>query len=676
MVNKKILFLFFVGMVFLIVVSGFADSWSVQKKIDWGGGLFEWNSNYFYSGSKNVLSCETFWGDSSKTAWHVDGNYWKGYECNKVDGGCVYSCTMNWELDASVNYLSAEITCIDSDNDNAYSNSGTYCSPADCDDGDGSRFPGNPEVCDVKDNNCDGSIDEGGVCSGSTPTSCTDADGDGFHSTGGGTCSLQIDCDDSVNGADGIAGNADDGANRYPGATEICDGIDNDCAGGYAANENIHSTTGTENSLSSCADGFDNDCDGLIDCADPNCPQTNCISCKDEDDDNYCLESSGANCISTNVCAAFGDCVDTPATGVNIHPEATEICDDGIDNDCDTYTDFDAPFCWGAYWASDSQGDFPITNINADGSQIVYLISKYPVFIDQYFATHDFEIYEKDSLGEDDAIRTDALGNKPTKIDFGDRMIAEWTITQADIANAATDDSSDNVYEFYFNISNPTSVIAFQSPILIVDWTSAPCTSGTQSCYTGASGTEGIGVCIGGTQNCVNSVWGACQGEIKPTMEICGDGKDNDCDDEVDEETCLPTPIDCSQYNLCSSATTLEECTEANSCGVSSLNGCLWNSGVCNPFENLLDTNGAVIGQCVYTENTDDDCEDGRLDYLLELTTESPTTCEPKDPVSIFCSAQTSLPLENKFGIFLTIISIIGIYFIFFRIKKILKYKK
>ncbi len=676
MVNKKILFLFFVGMVFLIIVSGFVDSWSVQKKIDWGGGLFEWNSNYFYSGSKNVLSCETFWGDSSKTAWHVDGNYWKGYECNKVDGGCVYSCTMNWELDASVNYLSAEITCIDSDNDNAYSNSGTYCSPADCDDGDGSRFPGNPEVCDVKDNNCDDSIDEGGVCSGSTPTSCPDADGDSFSSIGGGTCSLQIDCDDTLA----------TGTDVYPGALEKCDGKVNNCLIGYGANENIHST-GTENSLSSCADGFDNDCDGLIDCADLNsCPQTNCISCTNADNDNYCLESSGANCISTNVCAAFGDCDDSvngadgiagnADDGANRYPEATEICDDGIDNDCDTYTDFYDLFCQRAYWASDSQGDNPITTgINADGLQKVYLISREPFDLD--LTTYEFEIYEKDSSGGDDAIRTDALGNKLTKTDLWDRIVAEWTITQADITKAATDDSSDNVYEFYFNVYASTpSEIVFQSPILIVDWTPAPCTSGTQSCYTGASETEGIGVCIGGTQDCTNSVWGVCQGEIKPTMEICGDGKDNDCDDEVDEETDCQTTIDCSQYNLCSSATTSGECTEADSCEVSSLDGCIWNSGVCNPYEDLVDNSNNVIGQCVYTENTDDDCTDGSLTYSLELVPGSPAGCEEKASQSIFCSAQTSLPLENKFGIFLTIISIIGIYFVFFRIKKILKYKK
>ena len=36
----------------------------------------------------------------------------------------------------------------------------------DCDDNDANKFPGNTEVCDGVDNNCDGTVDEGGVCGG------------------------------------------------------------------------------------------------------------------------------------------------------------------------------------------------------------------------------------------------------------------------------------------------------------------------------------------------------------------------------------------------------------------------------------------------------------------------------------------------------------------------------
>ena len=30
-------------------------------------------------------------------------------------------------------------------------------------------FPGNPEICDGNDNNCDGEVDEAGVCSPAVP---------------------------------------------------------------------------------------------------------------------------------------------------------------------------------------------------------------------------------------------------------------------------------------------------------------------------------------------------------------------------------------------------------------------------------------------------------------------------------------------------------------------------
>jgi len=67
----------------------------------------------------------------------------------------------------------------------------------------------------------------------------------------------------------------------------------------------------------------------------------------------------------------------------------------------------------------------------------------------------------------------------------------------------------------------------------------AVCTSGqTIPCYSGAGGTQGVGICKAGTQTCTNGQWGACQGEVTPVAEICGDGKDNNCDGQTDEGCC------------------------------------------------------------------------------------------------------------------------------------------
>ena len=67
--------------------------------------------------------------------------------------------------------------------------------------------------------------------------------------------------------------------------------------------------------------------------------------------------------------------------------------------------------------------------------------------------------------------------------------------------------------------------------------TGATCHPGdTQTCYTGADGTKGVGPCKGGMQTCTQAgQWGDCQGEVTPSAEICGDNIDNDCNGQVDD---------------------------------------------------------------------------------------------------------------------------------------------
>ncbi|TAK31038.1 MAG: hypothetical protein EPO40_05980 [Myxococcaceae bacterium] len=73
------------------------------------------------------------------------------------------------------------------------------------------------------------------------------------------------------------------------------------------------------------------------------------------------------------------------------------------------------------------------------------------------------------------------------------------------------------------------------------------CTAGaTRSCYEGAAGTAGVGVCRAGMQTCaagaggVGSAWGACTGQTLPGPEVC-DGADSNCNATVDEGcACAP----------------------------------------------------------------------------------------------------------------------------------------
>jgi hypothetical protein len=66
----------------------------------------------------------------------------------------------------------------------------------------------------------------------------------------------------------------------------------------------------------------------------------------------------------------------------------------------------------------------------------------------------------------------------------------------------------------------------------------------TQACYSGAAGTQGVGVCAAGTQTCnaQGTGYGACMGEVLPaSMENCGTAADDNCNGQMNEGcACVP----------------------------------------------------------------------------------------------------------------------------------------
>jgi len=98
-----------------------------------------------------------------------------------------------------------------------------------CDDNDPESHPGGVEVCDSKDNDCDGLYDEDAK---DATLVYPDGDGDGFAADGAKgarTCTK----DKGVTTALGDCDDTD--AEVNPEADEKCgDGIDNDCVGGDA----------------------------------------------------------------------------------------------------------------------------------------------------------------------------------------------------------------------------------------------------------------------------------------------------------------------------------------------------------------------------------------------------------------------------------------------------------
>jgi hypothetical protein len=144
----------------------------------------------------------------------------------------------------------------------------------DCDDNAETVHPGSPEICDRQDNDCNGQIDEDLPIS----TYCQDDDGDGHGVLGKATVEgcgptrgfgrCDNDCDDEA-------------ATIYPGAQELCNGIDDNCD--ERIDEDARPTCGVGwcrqyasgcDSTSVCIPGlprkeecnlFDDDCDGIED---------------------------------------------------------------------------------------------------------------------------------------------------------------------------------------------------------------------------------------------------------------------------------------------------------------------------------------------------------------------------------------------------------------------------
>ena len=174
----------------------------------------------------------------------------------------------------------------------------------DCDDADHDVLPGAIEVCDGIDNNCDGRVDEDLL-----GTFYADSDGDGYG-THVQTTACELPEGFAVDGGDCN----DESDQAYPGGTEVCDYLDNNC-------------------------------DGVVD------EGLRTLYYPDVDGDDY-----GIDALARSLCeqpedwvVQGGDCDDANR---DHFPGAVEICD-SVDNNCNDQVDEGL----GEPWYVDADGD-------------------------------------------------------------------------------------------------------------------------------------------------------------------------------------------------------------------------------------------------------------------------------------------------------------------------------
>ncbi len=246
-----------------------------------------------------------------------------------------------------------------------------YAACEECDDASAYIHPGAEEVCNELDDDCDGRIDVGAT---DAEVWYADADGDGHGgpltvvacAAPDGFLSTSDDCDDGDFSA-------------FPGASEVCDGGDNDCDGLTDENATDAGTTyddadgdgwGDDASVRVACDGavaVGEDCDDTDASVSPDGYETcdgrdeDCDGDVDEDavDASVWYTDGDGDAVGDAVIVACdlpagasaldGDCDDADAT---VYPGAIESCD-GVDQDCDGNVDEGV----GSTWYLDADGD-------------------------------------------------------------------------------------------------------------------------------------------------------------------------------------------------------------------------------------------------------------------------------------------------------------------------------
>jgi len=229
----------------------------------------------------------------------------------------------------------------------------------DCDDDRPEAFPGAAEICNQLDDDCDGVTDNDPEPVEWYP----DEDRDGF----GRSEPVVLSCPE----VEGHVRNAEDcddtDAEVNPDAVEVCNTIDDDCDGDTddadadVSGQSVWYVDDDE-------DGWGDEAVSVVQCFAPSGYVGAAGDCDDEDAafnpgaaEDDCTDPNDYNCDgSTGYADVDGDdhpaCADCDDTEPSVNPDATEICNDGVDDNCDGQAD-DFTAVDALSWYADDDGD-------------------------------------------------------------------------------------------------------------------------------------------------------------------------------------------------------------------------------------------------------------------------------------------------------------------------------
>ncbi len=256
-----------------------------------------------------------------------------------------------------------------------------FSSDEDCDDGDPFVYPGAPEHCNGRDDDCNGAIDDDATSA--TTLWYVDVDGDGFGDPETATRACAAPEGHIPRGED-----CDDGdAEVYPGRLDGCDGVDSNCDGvvdedpddmayldrdgdGFGGPSLGWGCLGVDATLepTDCDDasravfpgadevcnGVDDDCDGLADDLDPEGPLDPAVWYADFDLDGFGDDTAtvlACTAPTGNLTSVPGDCDDEDGA---TYPGAVEGCEP-VDRNCDGVLPDDT-----AWWSSAYPSRIPL----------------------------------------------------------------------------------------------------------------------------------------------------------------------------------------------------------------------------------------------------------------------------------------------------------------------------